>query len=60
MKSTKRLHDEAFEPVDAKHTDRGDCDESDFNIVIEIDESEMARVAGGLAGDGLQIKLKPW
>jgi hypothetical protein len=41
MKSTKRPNHEALELFDARH------DESDFNIVIELNEAEMNQVAGG-------------
>ena len=47
MNSTKRPNYEAFELFNAKHAHRTDRDESDFNIVIELDESEMSQVAGG-------------
>jgi hypothetical protein len=44
MKSTNRLNTPISEPSKAERTD---CDEPDFNIVIELDESEMAVVGGG-------------
>jgi hypothetical protein len=47
MKSTNRPNYEAFESLSAKRADRSDRDEPDFNIVIELDESEMAVVGGG-------------
>ena len=47
MNSTKQPNYEAFESFIAKHADRSDCEESDFNIVIELDESQMSQVGGG-------------
>jgi hypothetical protein len=48
MTLTKRPNYEAFELFNAKHADRTDCDQSGFNIVIELDESVISQVAGGL------------
>jgi hypothetical protein len=42
----------------AKHADRSDCDESDFNIVIELDESEMSQVGGGKAASSDLIIMR--
>jgi hypothetical protein len=47
MNSTKRPNYEAFDLFNAKHAARADRDESGFNIVVELDESEMSQVAGG-------------
>jgi len=47
MISTKRQIYESSESFDAKHAEHSDSDKSDFKIVIELDDSEMARVAGG-------------
>jgi hypothetical protein len=48
MNSTKRPNYESFESFNAT---RSDCGESDFNMVIELDESEMGQVAGGYSRD---------
>ena len=47
MNSTKRPNYEAFDSFNAKHAEHSESDESDFKIVIELDDSEMAQVAGG-------------
>jgi hypothetical protein len=44
MKSKNRQNTTTKE---ASNAERSDCGESDFNILIELDESEMAQVGGG-------------
>lgn len=48
MSSTKRPNYESFESFNAT---RSDCGGSDFNLVIDLDESEMGQVAGGHSPD---------
>jgi hypothetical protein len=47
MNLTKRTNSKELETSKAERADRSDCGESDFNIVIELDEAELAQVAGG-------------
>jgi hypothetical protein len=47
MKSTNRLNIATLETAKAERADRSDSDESGFNIVIELDQSEISQVAGG-------------
>lgn len=48
MNSTKRPNSEAIELSNSKRAARSDCREADFNILIELEELEMAQVAGGM------------
>jgi hypothetical protein len=48
MDSTKLANSKAFDATKAERADRSERGESDFNIVIELDESQMAQVAGGI------------
>jgi hypothetical protein len=52
MKSTERASSKTFRTPEAKRADSIDRDESQFNIVIELDEFEMSQVAGGRKAGG--------
>jgi len=54
MSSTKLTNSKELKTSKAQRADRSDRDESDFNIVIELDDSEMAQVAGGYKGDHIK------
>jgi hypothetical protein len=46
MKTTTRPGADAAEGFSVERADRADCDESGFNIVIELDDSELSQVGG--------------
>jgi len=49
MKSTNHPNTQTFSPSRATRGNRAECDESGFNTVIELDEYELAQVAGGVS-----------